>query len=300
MKKYIIHGILIFSLLITLDKTTDYISNLLVNDSYSNTIVNNEYKRDYNFNFVKENKDLVPYSKEEIKDVIYTILNSGENSYTFYCPKEYDNCITDLKEMFDDDYLFNNINNFVNPHNSFDKINVSHHESGEVTIKVTKLYDELTSKKIEEEVNKLFNELKKDNDKDTILSIHDYIINTTKYDRLYEEGNSNYQSFNAYGPLFEGYATCAGYTDLMALFLDKLNIKNYKVSTDDHIWNAVYIDDSWLHLDLTWDDPVDLNTNKDTLIHKFYLIDDNVLKDYKTDSHSYDNNIFSEFKNLEF
>ena len=35
-----------------------------------------------------------------------------------------------------------------------------------------------------------------------------------------------YKSNIAYGPLFENYAICSGYTDLMELFLEKLNIKD--------------------------------------------------------------------------
>ena len=55
---------------------------------------------------------------------------------------------------------------------------------------------------------------------DQIKTMHDYIINHTKYDvDRNENGESKYLSYLAYGPLFEGYATCNGYTDLMAIFL---------------------------------------------------------------------------------
>src|SRR5699024_41357 len=104
------------------------------------------------------------------------------------------------------------------------------------------------------------------NDYEKIKTIHDYIVNNVKYDiERNEENDSKYNSYTAYGPLFEGYATCNGYTDLMAIFLTKIGFNNFKVattpdeisySTTGHIWNAVYLNDEWLHNDLTWDDPV--------------------------------------------
>ena len=42
----------------------------------------------------------------------------------------------------------------------------------------------------------------------------------------------------------------------MELFLEKMNVKSYKISGEKHVWNAVEINGVWKHLDLTWDDPV--------------------------------------------
>jgi transglutaminase/protease-like cytokinesis protein 3 len=89
--------------------------------------------------------------------------------------------------------------------------------------------------KINDKINELTKELITDSsisDYDKIKIIHDYIINNTKYDvERNEKGNSKYTSYIAIGPLFDGYATCNGYTDVMALFLTKLNIDNFKVVT---------------------------------------------------------------------
>ena len=61
----------------------------------------------------------------------------------------------------------------------------------------------------------------------------------------------------------------------MAIFLNSLGVKNYKIATENHIWNAVYIDNNWYHLDLTWDDPVTKDSAVDTLSHKFFMINTN-------------------------
>ena len=50
----------------------------------------------------------------------------------------------------------------------------------------------------------------------------------------------------------------------------------------------------WLHLDLTWDDPVSLFSNVDNLIHKFYLIDTETLENYNIEDHNFDKYVYQE------
>ena len=129
--------------------------------------------------------------------------------------------------------------------------------------------------------------------REKVKSIHDYIINNTEYDILKSKDihNNTYRSNTAYGVLFQGYGICSGYSDTMKLFLDKLNIINYKVSNDQHIWNLVYLDGKWLHLDLTWDDPVsDKNITRDN----YFLISYQNLKTLDDDVHYFDGKIFKE------
>ena len=135
-------------------------------------------------------------------------------------------------------------------------------------------------------------------DEEKIKAIHDYIINNTKYDEeranIVKSGTYDtllHSSNTAYGALFNGKAICGGYTDTMALFLDKLGFKNYKISTNSHIWNVVYINGTWKHLDLTWDDPV-TNTGKDILEYNFFLISDEELENKNTSQHNYDKSIY--------
>ena len=77
----------------------------------------------------------------------------------------------------------------------------------------------------------------------------------------------------------------------MAIFLDKLGIINYKISNKDHIWNLAFVDGKWLHIDLTWDDPVsETNINRDN----YFLITTNQLKALNDDSHDFNKHIFQE------
>ena len=151
---------------------------------------------------------------------------------------------------------------------------------------------------INRRVDKIYNEVVDQNKsiEENIKNIHDFIINNTIYDSDRSDKNIiNYRSDIAYGPLFQGYGICGGYSDLMELFLEKLNVKSFKVSSEEHIWNAVYLNNRWSHLDLTWDDPV-ASDGKNYLQHDFFLINTSKLLEIETTQHDFDQNIFSELK----
>lgn len=269
------------------------------------------YKNNTNFYFVQNTNDFTPLSKGDIKNIIYTIVNSGWDNFTFYCPSEYTTCVADMKEISQDQELLTHINNFVHPFLSFSNIRTSLSESGEVTLQIERLYTSSQITSIEQKVDSYIkNNITDDMTLyDKIKQFHDAIINQTKYDiERNNHGESNYHSYLAYGPLFEGYATCNGYTDVMAIYLSKLGVVNYKIATtpteenhltEGHVWNAVLINDEWLHLDLTWDDPVSKD-GTDYLQHKYFLIDDDELTkadegEVEVLEHQYDKSIYLEF-----
>ena len=77
----------------------------------------------------------------------------------------------------------------------------------------------------------------------------------------------------------------------MAIFLNSLGITNYKISNDTHIWNLVYINGIWRHLDATWDDPIsEYNENRDT----YFLISYEDLQKLDDKTHNFDKSIYKE------
>lgn len=284
--------IIIFITVINADNISDKISKTLERNPRVLLDNANIYKKNDDFIYVENTQDFVPLSYNDLLNIYYTITNSGFTEFTFYCPSEYKNCTKDVEKISDDPETLTYINNFVHPFNSFSNIQTSILESGEVTITINYLYTKDEIKNINKKVDEILKKLV-DNDMsdyDAIKTIHDYIINNSKYDiERNDKDESKYTSYKAVGPLFEGYATCSGYTDLMAIFLEKLNIKNFKVATElmqedisGHVWNAVYIDNKWLHLDLTWDDPVS-DDGKDYLQHKYFLISTKELENIDSD-----------------
>lgn len=257
----------------------------------------NEYYRNYDFMYVHNTDQFIPHNKQELVDVLYTIINSGEEMFTFYCSNEYKECRDDVRAIANDQTILSHINNYVHPYNSFKHIETQFTDMGEVTITLGKVYSkeeiELINQKVDEIILKnIRNDI---NVIDKIKIVHDYIISNSRYDtaRAYQN-NQTYKSDIAYGPLFQGHAICSGYSDAMELFLEKFGVKSYKISSENHVWNAVYLNDRWYHLDLTWDDPV-TDIGIDLLEYNYFLIDNNKLKSKKDDEHFFDKNYYLEF-----
>ena len=314
MKKYIIPlicSLSIILILLNISSITDFLANTLSNN-HKLTIPNgNEYAKKYDFLYVKNSKDYIPYSYNDLIDILYSIINQGFKEFTFYCPSEYKECIKDITKLSKDDLNLTHINNFVHPYNSFETIKTAITESGEITIIIDYLYNDEEKEKINTYVDNIIKDLYKneDDDYENLKRIHDYIINNTKYDiERNDTGESSYKSYNAYGPVVNGYATCNGYADLMAIILSKLNYENYKIATtsdeisyesNGHIWNAVKINNKWLHLDLTWDDPVS-SDGLDYLYHKYFLVStEEMLQadsgNVKIEEHNFNKSIYQEF-----
>ncbi len=317
MRKFIIPLICysaILIVLLNLDSITDFLAKAISSNQILNIADGNSYTKNYDFSYIKNSKDYIPYSYNDLLEIIYGTINQGWQEFTFYCPSEYAECTKDITEITKNELILTHLNNFVHPYNSFESLKTSITESGEITLKVNYLYNEEKINYINEYVDKIINDLynKDDDDYKNLQSIHDYIINHTKYDiERNDKGDSPYESYSAYGTVKDGYATCNGYADLMAIILSKLGYENYKIATtkeeisyesNGHIWNAVKIDDEWLHLDLTWDDPVSKD-GKDYLYHKYFLVTTEEMKkadsgNVSVEEHNFNPAIYQEFMTI--
>lgn len=307
MKKLLTTVILLIIFGLVATYYNDIIKFIMYNFIYREDLIrdeSNEYKRDYEWQFVKETDDFEPNNRQDILNIIYTMLNNGWDDFTFFCPVEYEECITEVESITNDAVLISNINNYVGIYNSYNKISVNINSFGRINILIDHLYSPEIINQLKSKVDEIYNEIITDDmsDYEKIKTIHDYIINHTSYDE--ERSNAiksgNYETLKhssniAYGPLFTGKAICGGYADAMALFLDKMGLPNYKISSVSHIWNLVYIDSEWKHLDLTWDDPV-VSTGEDAITDIFLLISTKELEEKETTQHIFDKNVFIEAK----
>lgn len=256
----------------------------------------NQYYKDESYNYVQTTNDFLAKDKQHLLNIYYTIINSGIDQFTFYCSKEYENCLNDVVEIANNKTTLSSINSFVHPFNSFSNIETKYDTLGKITIKVNKSYTEEQINAINDKVDDIINkELKNTSEKKEIVKLaHNYIINHSKYDSDKSDKNiNNYLSSIAYGPLLQGYGICGGYTDAMAIILDRFNIPNFKIISENHIWNAVKIDGKWYHLDLTWDDPV-TSDGSDVLEYNFFLITTKELENLEKTQHVFDQNVFKE------
>ncbi len=254
----------------------------------------NKYYRDYNYTYAKNVDNFIPESKDDLINIYYTIVNSGMDNFTFYCSRKYEDCVNDINDIANNQNLISNINNFVHPYNSFKSIITEVESTGKVSLKIDKVYDDEMIVILNYKLDEIIKKTIKDSDtlKEKLKKVHDYIINNTTYDKDRSDKKIvKYKSDNAYGVLIENYGLCGGYTDAMMLFLEKFNIPNYKISTENHVWNYVKLDDKWLHIDLTWDDPI-TEDNKSVLDDSFFLITDEELAKMEKEEHNYNTDIF--------
>lgn len=252
--------------------------------------------RIYNYKTVSETNDFNPKSIDDLKKIYFTILNNGWNEFTFYCDSDiYPSCADDVKTLANNNEYVALINNFVSPYNSYQKFNTLVTNDKIINIKIDKLYSESEISATDYKINEIFKSLNINTGNptlDDIKSLHNYLLRTITYDTKYTTETLDKSSSKAYYALTSGKAICSGYSDSFAIMMDKLNIPNFKVSTTDHVWNVIYYQNKWLHIDVTWDDD-EVNNNN---YYNFFMIDTNDLLKKDTVKHSFDRNAYLELK----
>lgn len=302
MKKLITLGILLIIVGLTLtykeDMLEGYYDYFFSGKQEISLGETNEYYREYDFMYVQNTTNFNPKNKQDLLNIFYTVINAGKDEFTFYCPKEYDTCIEDVKNLAKDQITLSNINNYVHPFNSFKNMSTQTDTLGRVKLSFTKSYTATDIKLIKEAIASIKDEVINPNlsTEDQLKAIHNYIIDNSIYDSNRTDNNViEYKSDIAYGPLIEGYGICGGYSDAFELFLEELKIKSYKVSSVSHVWNAVNLYDNWYHIDLTWDDPV-TNTGDQIIEDKFFIISTDDLLSLEKEQHIFDPNTYRELQ----
>ena len=257
----------------------------------------NDYALDYKFEYVQTTNDFIANDKQELINILYTFLNNGEDNFAFYC--DYKDCINDVNYLTDSNEMVN-LNNYIHPYNSYRQATVTSNSFDKIEVTIEKSYSDDVIKATDKKVDEIMKEILNDNmtDKEKIIAIHNYIVETTTYDTEYIDANLedvDNPSHKAIGPLYYHKALCGGYTDAMALFLNKLKIPNYRISSESHIWNYVYLDNNWYHIDLTWDDPI-TDDGSNLVLDNFLLITTEQLENYHTGYHNYDKSVYIEAK----
>lgn len=94
-----------------------------------------------------------------------------------------------------------------------------------------------------------------------IKLIHDFIVDTAKYDENYESKNT----YTIYGALIDHKCVCEGYAKALKYLANEAGISceiikgsatNSTGVTEKHAWNCVKVDGKWYYMDITWDDPI--------------------------------------------
>ncbi len=249
----------------------------------------NEYSKNINYLNFQKTTDFVPNNKQELINVIYTILDDGITDYMFYCG--YDECEEDLDDVANNGIL-QVINNYVHPYNSFKLFNYNS-MLNVVSISIDRSYNDNEISIINSRLNYIIPTIISStmNDHDKIMAFHDYIVNNTKY----EQDETKGENHKAYSIIVNGKGVCSGYADILDIFLYKMGYKSIKVANEDHVWNALFLDNQIYNIDMTWDDPI--ATDGDKLLHDYFMISTSELMDLdKENKHNFDRNLYLELK----
>jgi len=286
--KLIFMFVVVLLVVIYRDSISNFITDEIIYKGSNKVLTYNEYYLDNDYLYIQNIDTSSVNNYQEVLNMFYSIINSGDESYSFNC--NYDNCIKDIKELINGKEIIANINNFVHPYNSFSSINIDVISNGKINVKTKKVYnnDEIIfiNKYIEDFINTNINDSM--NIKDKIKLFHDHIINNTVYD----EDNKD-KSYTAYNLITTGKSICGGYSDIMSIFLNNIGVQNYKITSENHIWNLVNLDGVWYHIDATWDDPV-ASDGKQYLIHNFFMISTEELLNLDKVEHNFDTKIYLE------
>lgn len=293
----VILGFLIKDNYYLLTNKIEYVYTKYLQGDIRQNLTDNKYRKKENYGYVKINENTTLKNKDDVKNMIYTYLDAGWDYYTVKCDADYLDCTNDIKEIVQNNTYLTDLSNFVHPFNTFDKINTTFAASGKVKLKKEPRYSDSQIDTLNKKVDEIYKENydSSKNVSENIKIFHDYIVNHTKYDQSNTTGLSNVGSSSAYGVLIDGIGICSGYSDAMQLFLEKMNVRNYRISSSTHEWNLVYVEGAWRHLDLTWDDPI-MSDGSDALKEDYFLIDTNTLLSKDDGEHNFDSSIYIEAK----
>lgn len=257
------------------------------------SILYNQFSEKQDYEYVQMTDNFYAQDKDHLKNIVYTFLDSGMYNFSFECT--YDNCLNDFSLIISDGTL-DYISSFVHPFNVYDSLDIKT-LGKDVSISVDHKYtnDKIyaVQAKLTEIEKKIIKE--KNSVSDNITVFHNYIVGKTKYDKeaanlIINDLKPTNDADNAYGLLFDNKAVCTGYTDTISIYLWRHGIPNYRITSPNHTWNYVNINNKWYHIDATWDDP----TNVDIVDDRYLLI--TTAKLNKLEHSKYNADVYSETK----
>ncbi len=257
------------------------------------SILYNQFSEKQDYEYVQMTDNFYAQDKDHLKNIVYTFLDSGMYNFSFECT--YDNCLNDFSLIISDGTL-DYISSFVHPFNVYDSLDIKT-LGKDVSISVDHKYtnDKIyaVQAKLTEIEKKIIKE--KNSVSDNITVFHNYIVGKTKYDKeaanlIINDLKPTNDADNAYGLLFDNKAVCTGYTDTISIYLWRHGIPNYRITSPNHTWNYVNINNKWYHIDATWDDP----TNVDVVDDRYLLI--TTAKLNKLEHSKYNADVYSETK----
>lgn len=107
---------------------------------------------------------------------------------------------------------------------------------------------------------------------------HDLIITRVMYDQNYKYMDSNPELMDnpyhqsAYSVFCDDHTVCAGYSKAFEMLMNGAGVDTMAVTSLDHAWNIININDSWYYVDCTWDDTdgAEINGKSYEVVYQFF------------------------------
>lgn len=110
-------------------------------------------------------------------------------------------------------------------------------------------------------------------DEEKVRKIHDLIISKVEYNNsVYEKDFDELSQYtqSAYSVFCKDLTVCAGYSMAFEMLCNGAGIDSFSVTSYEHEWNKVRINDSWYNVDCTWDD-------SNGIIYNYFIRNDRYL-----------------------
>lgn len=145
--------------------------------------------------------------------------------------------------------------------------------------------------KIKSIISNLDKQIKNKSAYEKEIYIHDFIVNNCTYNNKAVGNSEAYpHSYSIYGSLILKNAVCEGYSKAIQLLNNYFGIYTTVVvgtsNNQNHMWNLIKLDDSYYHLDATFNDSSNSN-----MYAYFNLSDKTINRTHKIDNEFYDNNL---------
>lgn len=214
------------------------------------------------------------YNISTTHDLENTILSNLYNRNT-NVSINYKGSLTGLENLlngiiYKDEYLKYTIGNWKWSYKGYEgnlDINI------EASHLISRTEEDMSNIKIDEILNSIISDNMTVHEK--IKAAHDYIVLNVAYDK-----SLTYRT--QYDALFRNTSVCHGYALLFYRMMEELNIPVRLVigsAGSSHIWNMVQVDNTWYHVDTTFDDPVPDRLNQ--VSYDYYMLtEEEISKDH--------------------
>ncbi len=162
-----------------------------------------------------------------------------------------------------------------------------------LVVRDSRLYEKLNGQDevVYEKITKIYNTiiLPQMSDADKELKVHDYLISTSRYDNEnFKNGIIPPESYTPYGILYNHIAVCQAYAETFMIFMMLANIEcHFVIGTTTsgqyienqnslHAWNIVKINKQFVHVDVTFDNPVPYTIG--IIDHTYFNVNDEFMK----------------------